>query len=484
MTASRNSPARTAAGPRLPEGEAAGAAGVSAQGAGWPAQVPPPARRRRRGSSALTCLAALGFVLPLSSAARARGGRQNAPRHAATIRRRVNEVLADFVVVNRQGAVVRGLKPDEIEVFDNGVRQRVESLRFVTRSVRLRPQNWRAIGLKAPAVEPPSANLTAVVFDPIDNQGEPAARRAAVQLVADELGPGVYMAVFRRGRRLVLLQPFTNDPAALDRAIRRATSRAAVRINYQREIEEYRAMLAAFSGGGRGGRRVAATAKAATLPYWLGASVPVVTNIFALGAMVNAARVNEIASGMQRVRRQMADLRRLVALLAPFDGRKSVVLFTQRLYMRNGLEFIFRALIREANRATVSFYPVDTGGLSTRPDLAALATALRGPTYGVERGAPVEPDAASAVDDSQAVILGELAAATGGMAVTDTNDPSRFMAHIAAQSASHYEVAFMPRGFVSGKVLARHVVVIRMLGHQHWRVDGRKVYYARFGSAP
>lgn len=432
-------------------------------------------------------LAALGLVLPLPAAAQAK-----APRHAPsgqtpTIRRRANEVLADFVVVNRHGVVIRGLRASQIEVFDNGVRQRIESLRFAAHSVHLRPRNWRAIGIPAPAKEPPAANLTALVFDPINNAGLPLARHAAVQFVADDLGPNDYLAVFRRDHRLTLLQSFTNDPAALDRAIREATTHAVVQINYQRQYEQLRALAAALGSEGQPGSAaapVSATTRAAALPSWLGASMPIVTDANMVASMLTAANISATATGIQRTRSQMADLRWIVGMLAPFHGRKAVVLFSERLYERNGLKFMFRALVRESNRATVSFYPVDVAGLNTRPDLAGLATALRGPTYGVERGAPVEPDVGNAVNDSQTVVMGELAAATGGAAVTDTNDPAHFMNRIAAQTAEHYELAFAPRGFAPGKTPVRHRVVIRIPRHKHWRVYGRKVYYARFAATP
>ncbi len=288
----------------------------------------------RRWPWAPIYVAALGLVLPLPAAAQAK-----APRHAPsgqtpTIRRQANEVLADFVAVNRRGVVIRGLKASQIEVFDNGVRQRIESLRFVANSLHLLPRNWRAIGIPAPAEEPPAANLTALVFDPINNAGLPLARRAAVQFVADDLGPNDYLAVFRRDHRLTLLQSFTNDPAALDRAIREATTHAVVQINYQRQVVQLRAMLAAFGSGGKRGTAaepVSATTRAAALPSWLGASMPIVTNLYMLSAMVGAAEFNATATGIQRTRSQMADLRWIVRMLAPFHGRKAVVLFSERL---------------------------------------------------------------------------------------------------------------------------------------------------------
>lgn len=444
------------------------------------ARMPSPRFGRRARAVALAAALAAPALGQATGPGRALPAAARNP--TATIRRTTNEVLADFVVVDHRGRLVPDLTPAEIEVTDNGVRQRIENLRLIEGSVTLRPRNWRAAGLRPPAKEPPPANLTVLVFDPLAPAAIRLARSAAIEFVKEDSAPGNYLAVFVRRRRLVLLQPFTEDGKALDGAIQRATGRGTIEINYEREYEEYRALAAGFpSGASDGGRGPAsATTMADAAPYWLGAEFPAVTNARMLGAMLGELRLDARAEGTLHARGQLAALRNLVALLAPFHGRKTVVLFTQRLYLRNSLRFILRALIREANQAQVTFDPVDVSGLGVRPDLAALAAALRGPTYLVERQGVVTPHVGNAVNSSQTVLLGELASATGGLAVTDTNDPARFMRGIAAASAEHYELAFTPRGFAVGAAPTRHVVVIRILHHRQWRVLGRKTYYAHF----
>lgn len=429
---------------------------------------------RRAVAAALT----LALGLPaLGQAARSRPPIP-APSTIPTFRRSANQVLADFVVLDRRGRLVRGLTPAQLEVTDNGLRQQVESLRLVTRSARLGPLNWRAVGLLPPAAEPSGANLAVLVFDPLAPAAAPLARGAARQFVREYSGPGNYLAIFVRRRSLVLLQPFTAQAKALDAAIREATGRGTIQVDYQRQYQRYRALAAAFSA--RRGQHASATARAVAMPSWLGSAFPVITNTDLLAALLRRLRFDAQAEDTFRARDQLAALRSLVAFLAPYKGRKTVVLFTQRLYLRNGLKFILRALIREANQAHVTFDPVDPSGLSVRPDLAALATALRGPTYLVERQGPVVPQVGNAVNSSQTVLLGELASATGGSAVTDTNDPAGFMGAIAAASMAHYELAFIPRGFAPGAAPARHVVAIRIPRQRHWRVLARKTYYARF----
>jgi len=49
------------------------------------------------------------------------------------IRVRSNEVQLDVVIKDKKGRPIRDLKATEFEVFEDGVRQKVESLRFVSR---------------------------------------------------------------------------------------------------------------------------------------------------------------------------------------------------------------------------------------------------------------------------------------------------------------------------------------------------------------
>src|SRR5947209_14229870 len=48
------------------------------------------------------------------------------------IRRSVQEVLLDLVVRDKHEKMIRDLKADEVEVFEDGVKQDVRTFRFVT----------------------------------------------------------------------------------------------------------------------------------------------------------------------------------------------------------------------------------------------------------------------------------------------------------------------------------------------------------------
>src|ERR1035441_5700149 len=58
---------------------------------------------------------------------------QNAPQAESgpTIRATVNEVALDLVVRDKKGRLVKNLKPGDVEIYEDGVRQEIRSLRLV-----------------------------------------------------------------------------------------------------------------------------------------------------------------------------------------------------------------------------------------------------------------------------------------------------------------------------------------------------------------
>src|SRR5262245_61525409 len=51
------------------------------------------------------------------------------------IRLRANEVSVDLVVRDKKGKLIKDLSAADIEIYEDGVRQKVESFRFVAREV-------------------------------------------------------------------------------------------------------------------------------------------------------------------------------------------------------------------------------------------------------------------------------------------------------------------------------------------------------------
>ena len=74
-------------------------------------------------------LTLLALVLDGTDPARAQEAESAAP--AIVVPVRAERVEVDLVVRDKRGGLVRDLRADEVEVFEDGVRQEVESLAFV-----------------------------------------------------------------------------------------------------------------------------------------------------------------------------------------------------------------------------------------------------------------------------------------------------------------------------------------------------------------
>jgi hypothetical protein len=158
------------------------------------------------------------------------------------------------------------------------------------------------------------------------------------------------------------------------------------------------------------------------------------------------------------------------------------------LYLADGIAFpvnrseVVDNLIGYANRAGVSFYTIDTRGLSTDdPMMQSLSNLQR---VGADsKESTVTPSTAQhEVDDVQLTALGsdagsmrELAEATGGFAVTDTNQIAAPMQRIMEDIRSHYELAYHP----SSTVYDGHFRKIEVrISRPKVFVQTRKGYYA------
>ena len=62
------------------------------------------------------------------------------PESATTIHATVNEVALDLVVRDKKGRLVKNLKPGDVEIYEDGVRQEIRSLRLVSGARHPRPR--------------------------------------------------------------------------------------------------------------------------------------------------------------------------------------------------------------------------------------------------------------------------------------------------------------------------------------------------------
>jgi len=122
-----------------------------------------------------------------------------------------DKVVLDIVVKDKKDVAVPDLRPEEIEVTENGSKRPVESVRFV------KPGEAVA-GASSPG------HLISLVFSGMDLNQQKRARQAVEELLRHDLGPNTQFGVFRIGLQLWTVQPFTNDLALVRQAVEKAAS--------------------------------------------------------------------------------------------------------------------------------------------------------------------------------------------------------------------------------------------------------------------
>jgi len=274
-------------------------------------------------------------------------------------------------------------------VFEDGVRQEVESLAFVERAPA------------GPATESPV--FLALVFDRLGPAARRFARQAALAYLSGERVPGTELGVFAIDRGLSVLEPFTDDIPAVRGAVEAMTSLGSTTLAGKRERELTRN---AYHGLGEGlGQAHVAAAESRGAPE---------------------------CRGHEEVRIRLDELleSRLV------EGFESLERDQQGFSSTHAL----LALI---------------GGLGTLPGLLEKSE-------GALRLAPEST-------------LVPLANATGGFAVSNTNDLTEGLSRLEEELRSHYVLSYAPRNRdFDGRFRTIRVKVSR----SHGRLQARRGYLA------
>jgi VWFA-related protein len=347
-------------------------------------------------------------------------------------------VSVDVIVHDRKGRPVTDLTRADFDVYEDGVQQTIISFDAIEplAPAPAGPAVAAATpgpGTPAPpAAPPPSADpvkgqsAVALVFDWLSDQSRRDAWKAARTMLQD-MQPGDYAAVFAIDHSLKRLVPFTNDIAALDRAFALALERPRPGSSRQ--------------GGALANAMVARPENSPTAGAADG-GVPAST---VAGPDPNAHNGDaQLAALLQSIDDfdRYADkeiqsqagsdsLRSLVEQMGVLYGRKTVILFSEGLAITNHYVDSWRRLEDAANRLNVSFYTFDAQGLRVQSQQAAMGRMLPAASgsgvpgaMGFSRGQYGDryESALEALLNGPTAGLAELASATGGRYISNTND--------------------------------------------------------------
>jgi len=298
------------------------------------------------------------------------------------------EVLLDVVVKDKRGRAVTDLAAADFEVFEDGMKQPVESFRLITRNSAGEPGKANSAAPErasaptsatpAPSAKPASTSnsdvgvsVVALVFDRLSQDARKRAHDAAMSYVGGGSTLNSFVGVFAINLSVNTLQNYTTDTGLVKKAIEKTGSLASSTFESnivdsgsaisagQREAAIQSALTAAQSGGGAG----AAAAGAA-------AGVAMVEQTFE----EMRARTKETFEALQRDQQGYATTNGLMAIvnsMSRLPGRKAVLFFSEGVSIPPNVQQHFRSVINAANRANVSVYSVDAAGLRAESTLQA-----------------------------------------------------------------------------------------------------------------
>lgn len=398
-----------------------------------------------------------------------------------TIRTTTREVVLDVIVRDKHHRAIADVRPDEIEVYEDGVRQKINAFRNVQGTEQLQTEEALAKtrgGAQGQTKEPANTlrelNFVSVVFAQIAPLNLEFAREAVVDFLRSDSLPNTYVTIYRLDRSLELIQPYTSNKAMLLAAVDRAAKGAhnvgylsssaitagAINTNIQatatniiaspltspQEAQAVQnAMLDPLSG-------------IVTDPLWArnaaseDASLAVTNALVTQAQTANGLRFAEsLSNGMDTLQA----LRHLVRMQEKLPGRKVVLYLADGLSLPMDRRDVVNSVISYANQMEVAFYALDTRGLSVDdPVSQSLADQERaGAESSVNNASPQmghmegdDIDLASSSDKELA--MEELAESTGGFAVTNTNEIAVPMQRVMEDIRTHYELAYTPSSTV------------------------------------
>jgi len=423
---------------------------------------------------------------------------RDAPRASEPYTAATTAILVDVVVRDKRGRPITDLTKEDFEVYENDIPQTVGSFSVVSRAsgigIQLRRRapgtttvttsgvSGDAAGLPEADERPPT---TAMVFDSLTPEALGLAQTAALaELPMNGRSPG-RIAVFSAQPGLRILQPYTEDLALVRSAVRRVSAVGSAREEAETQrltqINERLRQLDVLSGG-VGVDRPAAFG-------------PGNDNSSTAQAIVEAQMANmemRMIRNFETIDRDhrgfgtASALMTIIQSLTEWQGRKTIVYFSEGLPASPALQAKLDSVVSAANRANVSVYAIDAAGLRLQSTLGetrreidlAAEERLRQTTSRDSTDGPLMRIVERTEDllrlDPQGG-LARLAEDTGGFLVRDTNDLGSAFRRIDEDNKFHYMLTYSPKNEHFDGKFRRIGVKVRRDGAQ---VFSRKGYFA------
>jgi len=335
-------------------------------------------------------------------------------------------IQVDVTVTDKSGKIVRDLKPEDFEIYENGKKQQLSNFNFIsntreTDTLTTSPAKGQLLPPSPIKAERVRRTIALVVDDlSLSFESTYYARRALKKFVDEQMQDGDLVAIIRTGAGIGALQQFTTDKRQLYAAIERLRWNPAGTGNIGAFAPLEAKLPNDFPTEPEPGERTPEGIQKEFDSFR--------ESVFATGTL---GAVNYVVRGMQEL-----------------PGRKSIMLISDgfKLYQEDALGFkesgrvmnALRRLADAANRASVVIYTLDARGLAVTGLTAADNTAGRTPA---EIAQEMSDRSANLIDTQDG--LKYLAAETGGYAIVNSNDLSGGIRRIL-DDQSYYLIGYQP----------------------------------------
>ncbi len=437
-----------------------------------------------------------------------------------SIKTTASEVLLDFVARDKSAHIIHDLRPDEVQVFEDGVPQTVKHFEFFDGRTEAPTAPAAASATDAGATKSVTINelrdisVVSIVIANLDPRSRKLTQAALADFVKEELKPSVFVGVYSLGMTgLKSLQPYTNDGDKITAAVHSALDSATT--DQLNALDQE--MLPDYALGSASGRFASqdyptSNGDESADPSVGGTDISTGVNTTAgqapagpagagpsafLGLIQTVSRImgtrwdEELQDVYADSARFLGPLSQLAAAQADIPGRKVILLFAAGLPMSSETDELLNRVISNANRANVSIYAVDPRGFSDASELAnsrrmlmAAAVAsqqqMMGAVSSIDQA--VRPDAVRAGEIAEASIhadthgnLLHLAESTGGAMLPASLDMREPLRQALEDVRTHYELTYAPTNTATDGSFRKIEVKVSRPGV---KVFAREGYYA------
>jgi VWFA-related protein len=379
---------------------------------------------------AFALLSSRGYAQTTAPSSSATPAQKN---ESPTIVTNANEVTLDLVVRDKRNKPVVDLKPEDIAVSDSGAAVKVTDLRLVTG-------------------QSGGNHRITLLFDRLDPSSAKNAHDIAAKILKMIPSNQFSFSVLKVGGRLRLVQGFTSDVVAVEKAVGAATERGEGAHEDPAMLPEKDLLAAAQTGVDSAGARVNAEQR----------------NVARV--MLSSLQESQKIGQDQHCLPSLAGLLALARTQRQFAGRKVVIFFEQAPPLDSNAKDMLLTIAGAANRSGVSIYTVDANPVNEQAGEGLIATATiatKAPTINANANASI-PSGVSGLSQPrlpQGMIdqigntlmqtefeglsgynnpLAKLAQSTGGAYITASDRLKKPLQQLIEDVTTYYEASYVP----------------------------------------